>query len=139
MPRNKSGQFEPGTCGNPRGRPRKEPPEITDQKLRRDFFEVAETPIKITENNRSRVISAHMGIVWQLIKKALTGDSRAMDQYFKLRDRFTKGHETEQLDLSALILRYEDHMRKFPEDVTDEFKRLFALLKASIDPHFRFD
>jgi hypothetical protein len=139
MPRNKFGQFEPGTCGNPRGRPRKLPPEITDQKLRRDFFGVAETPIKIIENGKSRFISAHVAIDKQLVKKALSGETRAMCQYYKRRDRLTMEHIKEQLDLFDQILKHKDHIRKFPEDVTDEFKRLLMLLKASLDPHFRWD
>jgi len=33
MPRNKLGQFEPGTCGNARGRPRKLPPQVGPRKV----------------------------------------------------------------------------------------------------------
>jgi hypothetical protein len=139
VPRNKFGQFGKGTCGNPRGRPRKEPPEITEQKLRRDFFDVAETSIKITENGKSRFISAHMAIDKQLVKKALSGETRAMCEYYKRRDRLTMEHVKEQLALFEQILNHEDHIRKFPEDVTDECKRLVGLLKASLDPHFRLD
>jgi hypothetical protein len=138
MPRNNLGRFEPGTCGNPRGRPRKMPPEITDQKLRRDFFEVAERPIKVTENGKSRFISAHAAIDTHLVKKALSGESWAMNAYYKRRDRLMMEHIKEQLDLFDQILKHEDHIRKFPEDVTDEFKLLLALLKASMDPHFRW-
>jgi hypothetical protein len=139
MARNTLGQFEKGTCGNPRGRPRKLPPEITDQKLRRDFFDVAETPIQIVENGKRRSISAHMAIDKQLVKKAVLGETRAMSEYYKRRDRLTMEHVKEQLDLFDQILKHEDHIRKFPEDVTDECKRLLGLLKASMDPHFRCD
>jgi Family of unknown function (DUF5681) len=135
--RNKFGQFEKGTCGNPRGRPRKLPPEITDQKVRQDFFDVAETPIKITENGKIRFISAHMAIDKQLVKKALSGETRAMCEYYKRRDRLMMEHVKEQLDLCQQILNYENHIRRFPEDVTDEFKRLLGLLKAQMDPYFR--
>jgi len=139
MSRNEFGQFDKGTCGNPRGRPRKLPPEITDQKMRRDFFEVAERPIKITENGKSRFISAHVAIDTQLVKKAVSGDPKAITEYYKRRDRLTLEHVKEQLALFEQILNHENHIRKFPEDVTDECKRLLGLLKASIDPHFRID
>jgi hypothetical protein len=139
MTRDKFGRFDKGTCGNPRGRPRKLPPEITDQKLRRDFFEVTETPVKIIENGKSRFISAHVAIDRQLVKKALSGETRAICEYYKRRDRLTMEHIKEQLALFDQILKHEDHIRKFPEDVTDECKRILALLKASMDPYFRWD
>jgi len=47
MPRNKLGQFAPGTCGNPRGRPRKLPRKTHPDLLRADFFEAGETLVPI--------------------------------------------------------------------------------------------
>jgi hypothetical protein len=107
--------------------------------MRRDFFEVAETPVKIIENGKSRFISAHVAIDRQLVKRALSGEPRALCEYYKRRDRLTMEHIKEQLALFDQILKHEDHIRKFPEDVTDECKRILGLLKASMDPHFRWD
>ncbi len=42
MPRNNLGQFETGTCGNPRGRPRKLPRKVRPEQLRKEFFEAAD-------------------------------------------------------------------------------------------------
>jgi hypothetical protein len=56
MPRNKLGQFEPGTCGNPRGRPRKLSRKIHPDRLRNDFFEISETLVPIIENGQRKLI-----------------------------------------------------------------------------------
>jgi hypothetical protein len=77
LARNKFGQFEQGTCGNPRGRPRKKPVEITNEKLRKDFFAAAEAPVSIVENGKRKLIPAHQAIEKQLILKAAMGDMKA--------------------------------------------------------------
>ena len=139
MARNKFGQFEEGTCGNPRGCPRKMPLRISDEQLRQDFFDAAETLIPIVENGKRKLIPARLAIEKQLILRAASGDMKAIIEYNKRRERYTLEHVKSQLSILEAIVDGEDSIQRFPEDVTDEFKRLFALLKASIDPHFRFD
>ena len=63
MPRNKLGQFEPGTCGNPRGRPRKLPRKIRPDQLRRDFFDAGETLVPIIEKGKRKLIPASVAIM----------------------------------------------------------------------------
>jgi hypothetical protein len=55
MPRNKLGQFEPGTCGNPRGRPRKLRRKIRPDQPRKHFFEAGETLVPIIEKGSARI------------------------------------------------------------------------------------
>ncbi|UPJ51740.1 hypothetical protein IVB30_10530 [Bradyrhizobium sp. 200] len=43
-----------------------------------------------------------------------------------------------QLSNLEAIANAEDHLRDFPEDVTDEFERAVKLLKADLDSYFRF-
>ena len=62
MPRNKLGQFEPGTCGNPRGRPRKLPRKIHPDILRKEFFEAGETLVPIIQNGKRKLIPARVAI-----------------------------------------------------------------------------
>ena len=138
MVRNKFGQFEKGTCGNPRGRPRKMPLRISDEQLRQDFFDVAETPISIIENGKRKLIAAHMAIQKQLMLKAVSGDMRAIVEYNKRRERYCLEHVKLQLSNLQAIVNAEDRLRDFPEDVTDEFKQALKLLKAILDPYFRF-
>ena len=138
MDRNKRGQFNPGTSGNLRGRPRKKPPEICNEQSRNGFFEAAETPIAIVENGRRKLIPARVAIDKQLVLKAAAGDMRAIAAYYKRSDRLTVEFINEQLELVKMLLQGAEAIRKFPEEVTDEFKRLLALMKAKIDPGFGF-
>ena len=138
MPRNRFGQFEKGTCGNPRGRPRKLPLRISDEQLRQDFFDAAETPVSIVENGKRKSIPAYMAIEKQLILKAASGDMRAIIECSKRRERYCLEHVQLQLSNLEAIANAEDRLRDFPEDVTDEFRRALKLLKANLDPYFRF-
>jgi hypothetical protein len=136
MPRNKLGQFEPGTCGNPRGRPRKLPRKIHPDRLRADFFEISETLVPVLENGRRKLIPASQAIDKQLLLKAASGDLKAILEWNKMRHRHTLEHVKQQLDYLEQLLQSEDIVRKFPEDVTDEYKTLTRNLRAAIDPDY---
>lgn len=135
--RDNFGRFEKGSSGNPKGRPRKSLPIISDQQLREDFFHAAETLIPIIEGGRRKLVPAHIAIDMQLTRKAASGDMKAICEFNKRKDRFTLEHVKQQLANVEAVLDGEDKIRKFPEDVTDEYKRIVKLLHASLDPHFR--
>jgi hypothetical protein len=136
MPRNKLGQFEPGTCGNPRGRPRKVPRKISVEQLRSDFFQAGETLVPIIENRERKLVPASVAIDKQLALKAASGDMRAIIEWKKTRQRLTLEYIREQLSLVETLLKSEDIERKFPEDVTEEFMALTRGLRLSIDPDY---
>lgn len=135
--RNHLGQFEKGVCGNPKGRPRKELRRISNDKLREDFFDAAETLVVIVEGGKRKVIPAHAAIELQLVRKATSGDMKAIIEYNRRRDRFTSEHVKEQLSRLETLVNGLDRIRQFPEDVTDEFKNALRLLSESMDPYFR--
>jgi hypothetical protein len=56
MSRNKKGQYLPGHCGNPKGRPRKQPRETSKEQLRDDFFEAVDMPVTIVENGKRKTM-----------------------------------------------------------------------------------
>lgn len=136
MNRNAKGQYEKGTCGNPKGRPRKRPHPIADDQIRNDFFEAAEMLVPIVVGNKREMIPARVAIDKQLVIKAVSGDMRAICEYNKRRERYTLEHVNQQLKSLALIFEAEDRIRMFPEDVTDEYKRVLALLRMKIDPDY---
>jgi hypothetical protein len=136
MPRNKLGQFEPGTCGNPRGRPRKLPRKIDPEQLRKEFFEAGETLVPIIENGKRKLIPARAAIQKQLALKAASGNMRAIIEWQKKCERHTLEHVKEQLEYAQQLLESEDIIRKFPEDVTDEYQAATKDLRSAIDPDY---
>lgn len=136
MPRNNLGQFEPGTCGNPRGRPRKLPPKIGPDELRKDFFEAGEILVPVIEKGKRKLIPASIAISKQLALKAASGDLRAIIEWTKMHQRHTSEYANLQREYVLQLLKSEDIVRKFPEDVTDEYKTLTKNLRSMIDPYY---
>jgi hypothetical protein len=136
MSRNKLGQFEPGTCGNPRGRPRKVPRKISARQLRTDFFTAGETLVPIIENGARKLIPASVAIDKQLALKAASGDLRAIFEWKKTRQRLTLEYVKDQLETLEALMTVEDIERKFPEDVTEELLAVARSLRLAIDPDY---
>ena len=136
MPRNKLGQFEPGTCGNPRGRPRKTPRKINAHQLRTDFFEAGETLVPIIEDGERKLIPASVAIDKQLTLKAASGDLRAIIEWKKTRSGLTIEYVNEQIGQLNWLLKSEATVRNFPEDVTEEFLAIVKNLRLTIDPDY---
>ena len=136
MSRNKLGQFEPGTCGNPRGRPRKIPRKINAHQLSTDFFEAAETLVPIIENGVRKLIPVSVAIDKKLALKAASGDLRAIIEFKKTRSKLTMDYVKEQLGQLEWLLKSETTVRKYPEDVTDDFLALVKNLRLTIDPDY---
>lgn len=136
MSRNRLGQFEPGTCGNLRGRPRKPTRKINPDELRKDFFEAGETLVPIIEHGKRKLIPAREAIDKQLTLKAASGDLRAIIEWTKMRQSHTAQYVKDQLQYLDQLRKSEDIMRKFPEDVTDEYKAMTKMLRSTIDPDY---
>jgi Family of unknown function (DUF5681) len=136
MSRNKLGQFEPGTCGNSRGRPRKIPRKIRTEQIRKEFLEVAGTPVPIIENGRRKLIPIRVAIGMQLAKKAASGDLRAILAWTDMDRKHTTEYVKEQLEYHRQIMKSEEIVRKHPEDVTDEYMAMIRNLRATMDPDY---
>ncbi|RXH09669.1 hypothetical protein EAS56_25580 [Bradyrhizobium guangzhouense] len=136
MSRNVKGQFEKGTTGNPKGRPRKQLRSISDEEVRRAFFEAEDTLVPIVVGNKREMIPASVAIDKQLIFKAASGDPRSMMLYYKRKDRFVLEYVEQQMRNLRALVEAQERIRDFPEDVTDEFKRAVQLLQFKIDKSY---
>ena len=136
MPRNKLGQFEPGTCGNPRGRPRKLRRKIRPDQPRKHFFEAGEILVPIIEKGKRKLIPAGVAIQKQLALKAASGDMRAVIEWIKMLERHTSDYEKEQRAYLVQLLKSEDIVRKFPEDVTEDYIAATRNLRSAMDPDY---
>jgi hypothetical protein len=136
MSRNDLGQFEPGTSGNPRGRPRKKPQRIHPELLRRKFFEASETLVPIMKHGKREMVPASFLIEKQLALKAASGDMRAILEWMKMYQRHTLEYDKEQLKFAEHLRKAEERIRKFPEDVTDQFKTATRMMRSMIDPTY---
>ena len=74
----KERQFQKGVSGNPKGRPKK----------CRNFYEVlireSESLMPITENGQRKRISKHEVVVKQVLKQAMTGNTKSQAMYLDL-------------------------------------------------------
>ena len=136
MSRNKKGQFEPGTCGNPRGRPRKNPRKINAHQLSTDFFEAAEMLVPIIENGERKFIPVGVAIDKQLALKAASGNLRAIIEWKKTRSKLTIEYVKEQLGKLEWLIKSEATVRNYPEDVTDDFLNLVKNVRLAMDPDY---
>ena len=136
MPRNKLGQFEPGTCGNPRGRPRKLRRKIRPDQPRKHFFEAGEILVPTIEKGKRKLIPASVAIQKQLALKAASGNMRAVIEWIKMLERHTSDYDNEQRAYLVQLLKSEDIVRKFPEDVTEDYIAATRNLRSAMDPDY---
>jgi hypothetical protein len=134
--RNERGQFEKGVSGNPNGRPRKEPHPISDIQHRRDFFDIMEMPVSINDGGKRKEVPIRVAINKQLALKAAAGDMMAIREVKKWQHQYAGEYSEQQMNMVRVMLDGEDRIRKFPDDVTDEYKRTIQMLRMQIDPHY---
>jgi len=136
MSRN-AGQYDPGVSGNPKGRPRKQPLEISARKNRDDFFAAADMPVWITENGKRKKISARVAINRQLIRRAVEGDMRAILECKKAENRYTFEYLDEQVSALETYLKLEKFSKESPEEMTERLLQVMRDLRALLGPGFQ--
>jgi hypothetical protein len=109
---------------------------ISPNELRKDFFEAGEILVPIIEKGKRKLIPASIAISKQLALKAASGDLRAIIEWTKMHETHTSEYEKQQQECVLQLLKSEDIIRKFPEDVTDEYKALTKNLRSMIDPYY---
>lgn len=77
-------RFRPGRSGNPKGRSKR----VTgDESVEALFLKNAATPITVIVNGRKRTITSFDAVMVRQFAKAMSGDTRAARELFKLHDR----------------------------------------------------
>jgi hypothetical protein len=106
----KSSRFKPGTSGNPRGRPKREPP-----KLAVIIRNVLSAPIAYREQGRTKTITRYALSLKMLVERAIKGDLAAAELVVKVRahaQRFGK------LGIDTLQIR--DWLPDYPGQTADQ-------------------
>ena len=81
-------RFKPGGVGNPKGRPKKR------QTVGQIIEGALMTKVTVMENGRSKNMTAEEVIIRKLALDAASGDKRAIQTLFTLRDRYQHSSET---------------------------------------------
>lgn len=96
----KSGQFQPGQSGNPKGRP-------SDSKNTHKLLdEIVNEKIQMTKNGRSVRISKKQAMLLQATNKAVQGDLRALQTLLPMMT--AADDRNEQLAKVAEAIRQDD-------------------------------
>lgn len=102
----KSGQFQKGQSGNPKGRP------SGTKNLATDLQEELSTKILVKEGNSERAISKQRALIKALSTKALKGDVRAINTLIRMIER-TIPVEPDEIDEKPLSANDEALMKEF--------------------------
>ena len=102
----KSGQFQKGQSGNPKGRP------SGTKNIATDLQEELSSKIPVREGNKETFISKQRALIKALSTKALKGDIRAINTLIRMIER-TIPVEPEEVDEKPLSANDEALMKEF--------------------------
>lgn len=101
--RDRSGRFQKGVSGNPRGRPRKVERTFTHRQIRHDVLSLMEQPIDIKIQGKTSSVPIILGIYWRMFQRALEGDQRMMLAVAQLRHDLVHEHTEQHSDEIAAL------------------------------------
>jgi hypothetical protein len=102
----KSGQFQKGLSGNPKGRP------SGTKNIATDLQEELSSKIPVREGNKETFISKQRALIKALSTKALKGDIRAINTLIRMIER-TIPIEPDDIDEKPLSANDEELMKEF--------------------------
>jgi hypothetical protein len=102
----KATQFKPGRSGNPKGRPRGRRP------IGAILQEIMERKVSVTENGKTRRLSALEIMLRRLTNDAVRSDHRAIKLLVYLLDRYGDTPET-SLEVNELLAEDQEILRQY--------------------------
>jgi hypothetical protein len=130
-----SGQFQKGTSGNPKGRPKKDARSISDRQIRSDIIEVLEEEVTVTQNGKKKKIAKGKAIMQQLTNKALKGEFRAIKLSLDVYTNAVAKHQELHPDLYKLLESLEkDVLSRGPEILTPADREFLNYLRLKTKP-----
>lgn len=104
-------RFQPGHSGNPKGRSKR---ISGDEPVEALFLKNAATPITVIVNGKKRTITSFEAVLVRQFAKAMSGDTRAAREIFKLHDRAAQ-YRKQQADHA------EERRRNLHREMLDSF------------------
>lgn len=102
----KSGQFQPGKSGNPKGRPK------GSLDFKTNVQEMLSKQVTITEGGKQKRVSAIRAILMRLTEKSLKGEQRAIEKVLSLASEMAAELEAKQ-EGRALSQSDEEIMERY--------------------------
>lgn len=132
-----NGRYNQGHSGNPRGRPPKEPREITLTQHWVDLLSAMEEEAAITVNGKAQKAPLILVCYQQLLRKGAAGDVRCLFKAVDLREQILEQLTTARNQAAEGFLRGKRAYRKDPGNMTDdELDALRQAHKRSQDPYW---
>ena len=136
MSRDSRGKFEKGFCGNPLGRPRKITRTLDTIQHESEFIAATEEEFPVTIAGKTQKRPAIDLILKQLVRKAVSGDTRCMLKILELREAYALRDTDQKSELAKTLLDARERFQRNPEDHTDEFCEAMEEGRRKLSPRF---
>lgn len=122
MSRDSHGRFEKGFCGNLLGRPRKVKRTLDTIHHEDEFIAATEEEFPVSIAGKLQKSPAIDLIHKQLVRKAVSGDTRCILKVIELRENYAHRRDEQRSELAKVCLDALQRFQRNPEDHTDEFR-----------------
>ena len=93
--RKPNGQYQTGTTGNPRGRPKKQERARTGRQLTKYVLDEAERLVPVTVDGKTEMISMYVLLIRQMFNRALKEGPKQIEKALERIERAQSHHEAD--------------------------------------------